>query len=73
MDVVRGAIGPAIPGTSDDAHPALKVSFGKIKNEHPSEQERQALKYAVANTLDYYNRTASGALCAQCRRTRAQH
>ena len=60
MDVVRGAIGPAMPGTSDDAHPALKVSFGRIKNVHPSEQERQAFKCAVANSLDYYVRTGYG-------------
>ena len=70
MDMVRGAIDPAVPGTSDDAHPALKVSFGKMQCQLPSEQERQAFKCAVANTLDYYNcyRTACGALCAQCRR-----
>ena len=68
--MVRGAIEPAVPGTSDDAHPALKVPFGKMQSQHPSEQERQALKCAVANTLDYCNRTACGAfnLCAQCRR-----
>ena len=70
MDMVRGAIEPAVPGTSDDAHPALKVSFGKMQCQLPSEQERQAFKCAVANTLDYYNcyRTVCGALCAQCRR-----
>ena len=60
--MARGAIEPAVPETSysDDAHPALKVPFGKMQSQHPSEQERQAFMCAVANMLDCYcnNRTA---------------